>query len=73
MKEIEKDIPFYQQSKGGATFSGGEPMLQIDFLNSLLKKCKLKDISTAIDTTGFTDYDNFERVYEITDYFLYDL
>jgi len=73
MKEIEKDIPFYQQSKGGATFSGGEPMLQIDFLNSLLKMCKLKDINTAIDTTGFTDYDNFERVYGMTDYFLYDL
>lgn len=73
MKEIEKDIPFYQQSKGGATFSGGEPMLQIDFLNSLLKKCKSKDINTAIDTTGYTDYKNFERVYEMTDYFLYDL
>jgi len=73
MKEIEKDIPFYQQSKGGATFSGGEPMLQIDFLNSLLKKCKSKDLNTAIDTTGFTDYDNFERVYGMTDYFLYDL
>jgi pyruvate formate lyase activating enzyme len=73
MKEIEKDIPFYQQSKGGATCSGGEPMLQIDFLDSLLRKCKLKDVSTAIDTTGFTDYDNFERVYGMTDYFLYDL
>ena len=73
MKEIEKDIPFYQQSKGGATFSGGEPMLQIDFLHSLIKNCKLKDINTAIDTTGFTEYENFERVREFTDYFLYDL
>lgn len=73
IKEIEKDIPFYQQSKGGATFSGGEPMLQIEFLNSLLEKCKEKDINTAIDTTGYTDYENFERIYEITDYFLYDL
>lgn len=73
MKEIEKDFPFYQQSKGGATFSGGEPMLQIDFLCSLLKKCKSKDISTAIDTTGYTDYKNFKRIYDLTDYFLYDL
>ena len=73
MREIEKDIPFYQQSKGGATFSGGEPMLQIDFLSSLLKECRSKDINTALDTTGYTDYENFERIYETTDYFLYDL
>ncbi|NWF89921.1 MAG: glycyl-radical enzyme activating protein [Ignavibacteriaceae bacterium] len=73
MKEIEKDIPFYQQSKGGVTFSGGEPMLQIDFLSCLLEKCKLIDINTAVDTTGYSDYKNYERIYETTDYFLYDL
>ncbi len=73
MKEIEKDIPFYEESKGGVTFSGGEPMLQIDFLSSLLFNCKMKNINTAVDTTGYTDYKNFEKIYNITDIFLYDL
>lgn len=73
MKEIGKDIPFYQQSKGGVTFSGGEPMLQMDFLNSLLNECKIMDINTAIDTSGYTEYKNFERVYDAADFFLYDL
>lgn len=73
MNEIEKDIPFYEESNGGVTFSGGEPMMQIDFLYELLLRCKSKDINTAIDTTGYTDYENFERIYNITDIFLYDL
>ncbi|PKL82818.1 MAG: glycyl-radical enzyme activating protein [Ignavibacteriae bacterium HGW-Ignavibacteriae-3] len=73
MKEIEKDIPFYEESKGGVTFSGGEPMLQIDFLYELLSSCKKNDISTAIDTTGYASPADFEKIYDITDIFLYDL
>lgn len=73
MKEIEKDVPFYEESNGGATFSGGEPMLQINFLNELLNRCKEKNIHTAVDTTGYTDFKNFELVYNATDIFLYDL
>lgn len=73
MKEIEKDLPFYEESNGGATFSGGEPMLQIDFLQSLLSECKKKDINTAIDTTGHAPFGNFEKIYDHTDIFLYDL
>ena len=73
MKEIEKDLPFYEESKGGATFSGGEPMMQIDFLHSLLVECRKKDIHTAIDTTGFTSMHNLKKIYDVTDIFLYDL
>ena len=73
MKEIEKDIPFYEESNGGATFSGGEPMLQIDFLQSLLSECKKKNIHTAIDTTGYASFSEFEKIYDMTDIFLYDL
>lgn len=72
-REIEKDIPFYEESKGGATFSGGEPMLQIDFLHSLLTECKKKDINTAIDTTGYAPLSDFGKIYDVTDTFLYDL
>jgi pyruvate formate lyase activating enzyme len=73
MKEIEKDIPFYEESKGGVTFSGGEPMLQIDFLNDLLTRCNNKNIHTAVDTTGYTEFEKLERIYDVTDLFLYDL
>ena len=71
--EIEKDSPFYEESGGGVTFSGGEPMLQIDFLDSILNYCNKNDIHTAIDTTGYTDFKNFERIYDKTSLFLYDL
>jgi len=73
MKEIEKDIPFYEESKGGVTFSGGEPMLQIEFLYKLLEQCKSKEIHTAIDTTGYVDYKDLERIYDLVNLFLYDL
>lgn len=73
MIHIEKDIPFYEESGGGVTFSGGEPMLQINFLHEILDRCKKKDIHTAIDTTGYTDFSNFEMIYDLTDLFLYDL
>jgi pyruvate formate lyase activating enzyme len=73
MIEIEKDVPFYEESDGGATFSGGEPILQINFLNDLLIRCKEKNIHTAIDTTGYTDFKNLELIYNSTDLFLYDL
>ncbi len=50
--EIVKDKTFYENSGGGATFSGGECMLQIDFLCEILKKCKENGIHTAVDTAG---------------------
>ena len=73
MIHIEKDIPFYEESGGGVTLSGGEPMLQINFLHEILDRCKKNDIHTAIDTTGYSDFSNFEMIYELTDLFLYDL
>lgn len=73
MTEIEKDIPFYEESNGGVTFSGGEPMLQFNFLYELLKQCREKNINTAIDTTGYTDFKNLKAIYDATDIFLYDL
>ncbi len=71
--EIEKDRVFYDQSGGGATFSGGEPMSQIDFLEALLRSCRNSGISTAIDTCGHAPTADFERIYDVVDLFLYDL
>lgn len=73
IKEIEKDIPFYEESKGGVTFSGGEPMLQLDFLVEVLQKCRKKGIHTAIDTCGFAPREAFDRITDKVDVFLYDI
>lgn len=71
--EIKKDKLFYENSGGGVTFSGGECMLQIDFLVEILRKCKQEGIHTAIDTAGFVPWESFERVLPYTDLFLYDM
>ena len=71
--EIVKDKSFYDNSGGGATFSGGECMLQPDFLCEILKKCKENGIHTAVDTAGNVPWEYFERILPYTDLFLYDV
>ena len=73
MREILKDKVFYENSGGGVTFSGGECMLQIDFLEEILKVCKEKGIHTAVDTAGHVPYEYFERILPYTNLFLYDV
>ena len=73
LKEILKDKAFYSASGGGVTFSGGECMLQIDFLEELLKSCKENGIHTAVDTAGHVPFERFERILPYTDLFLYDV
>lgn len=69
---LKKDVVFYDESGGGATFSGGEPVIQIDFLEQILKECKSNYITTTVDTSGFAQTNSFERIYRNTDLFLYD-
>ena len=73
MDEILKDRAYYEASGGGVTFSGGECMLQTDFLCGLLKLCKENGIHTAVDTAGCVEYSRFEKILPYTDLFLYDL
>ncbi|MFQ5795174.1 MAG: glycyl-radical enzyme activating protein [Candidatus Bipolaricaulia bacterium] len=73
MVEIERDIPFYDESGGGVTFSGGEPLVQRDFLLALLQTCKEKEIHTAVDTCGFATWKTLDSIREYVDLFLYDL
>jgi pyruvate formate lyase activating enzyme len=63
---------YYKKSGGGVTFSGGECMLQIDFLEEILKKCRAAGIHTAVDTAGHVPFRFFERILPYTDLFLYD-
>ncbi len=73
MQEILKDKAFYEKSNGGVTFSGGECMLQINFLEEALKACKKECIHTAVDTAGHVPLAYFERIHPYTDLFLYDV
>ena len=73
IQEIEKERVFFDQSLGGVTFSGGEPLLHHKFLIRLLEECGKRGIHRAIDTAGFVSNDIIMSVARYTDLFLYDL
>lgn len=73
LHEIEKDMVFYRQSGGGVTFSGGEPLMQPDFLEAMLKVCRQREIHTALETTGYARPETLLRLSSLVDLFLYDL
>jgi pyruvate formate lyase activating enzyme len=73
MEEVLKDRIFYDESEGGVTLSGGEPMLQADFATGLLAALKEEAIHTALDTCGHVRREDFEKILPYTDLFLFDL
>lgn len=73
LADILKDRIFYEESNGGVTFSGGEPLAQAHFLKEILQLCKKEDIHTAIDTTGYCPPKTFKEIASLTDLFLFDL
>jgi len=73
MHEIEKDVIFYDESGGGVTFSGGEPLMQPEFLLALLNQCQKQGIHTAVDTSCYAEPQIIDQVADKTDLFLCDL
>jgi len=73
MFEVLQDQLFYDESGGGVTFSGGEPLMQEPFLHDLLKTCKQKGLHTAVDTSGYAHRSIIEKIADHVDLFLYDL
>lgn len=73
LKVVLQDLPFYEESGGGVTLSGGEATMQSEFAIELLKALKAEKIHTAIETTGFTSPAIFERVIEYLDLLLFDI
>ncbi|MEN8247934.1 MAG: glycyl-radical enzyme activating protein [Bacteroidota bacterium] len=73
MALIKREAFIMEQSEGGVTFSGGEPLLHHQFLIAVLDECKKEGIHTCVDTTGFADTNILLDVAKRTDYFLYDL
>jgi pyruvate formate lyase activating enzyme len=73
MKILEKEKIFMEESGGGVTFSGGEPLMQIEFLEEALVACKENSIHTAVDTSGYITGNRLDRILPLTDLFLLDL
>ncbi|MDP6039869.1 MAG: glycyl-radical enzyme activating protein, partial [Candidatus Latescibacteria bacterium] len=73
LDEVRKDASFYEESGGGVTFSGGEPLLQSAFVTALLKKCKNEGFHTAVDTCGMVRWEAFEKALPYVNLFLFDI
>jgi pyruvate formate lyase activating enzyme len=73
LKIVLQDKIFYKKSGGGVTLSGGEPLMQIDFVEELLRRLKEEGIHTTVDTCGAVSFDALERAAQYTDLFLYDI
>ena len=73
MRRLLKDRPFYETSGGGITFSGGEPMQQIDFLCEVLPRCKDDGLHVALDTCGAVAWERYARILPKVDLILLDL
>ena len=71
--EIERDELFYHRSGGGITISGGEPLLQWQFVRRLLEACKQRHLHTALDTCGYAQWPILKKVIEHVDLVLYDI
>lgn len=73
LEELEKDTLFYRNSGGGITVSGGEPLLQADFAESILRASHERGWHTAVETSGYASIKRVEQVLKETDLVLYDL
>ncbi len=73
VSELLKDQVFYQTSGGGVTFSGGEPMMQTNFLSQILPRCKEAGVHVALDTSGAVSWERYEKILPWADLILFDL
>jgi pyruvate formate lyase activating enzyme len=73
LAELLKDRVFYETSGGGVTFSGGEPLVQVDFLKDILPRCKDAGLHVALDTCGALPWERYQAVLAWVDLFLLDL
>lgn len=71
--ELARDRIFYEESDGGITLSGGEPLAQPEFAIDVLRRCQAEGLHTTLDTAGFVETDVLLAASQYTDLFLYDL
>ena len=73
MDELKKDLPFYMNSGGGVTLSGGEPLVNAEFVKKLFIECKQEGINTAVETCGNVAWENIYTILPYVDLFLFDI
>lgn len=73
MAEVKRDVPFYKNSNGGITASGGEPLAQANFVANFFRRAREEGIHTALDTSGYAKWATFREVLNHTDVVLYDV
>ena len=73
LHEVLKDLKFYENSGGGVTLSGGEPLFQPEFTAAILRKCKAAGLHTTLDTCGFAEWSTIEALLPDIDLFLFDI
>lgn len=73
IEQVEKDRIFFEESEGGITFSGGEPLLQAEFLEALCEAAHRRSLPVTVDTSGYVPFSDLERISPYVDLFLYDL
>jgi pyruvate formate lyase activating enzyme len=73
MDAVRADLPFYEESGGGVTFTGGEPLAQPEFILELLQACRAEGIHSALDTSGFAGRDLVVKAGTLADIVLFDL
>jgi pyruvate formate lyase activating enzyme len=73
LNEVLKDSEFYETSNGGITLSGGEPLMQFEFIKKFLKKIKPHNIHSALDTSGYAEKDQFKDILRLIDLVLFDV
>lgn len=73
LDQVEEDSVFYENSGGGMTLSGGEPLMQAEFAEQLLEEAGNRRIHRAMETTGYAGWEALERVARHLDYLLYDV
>ena len=73
ISEVKKDRLFYQNSGGGVTISGGEPLFQWKFVSSLLKECKREGLPTTLDTSGYAEWEVLDNILRYVDLVLFDI
>ena len=73
MREVLKDLKFYENSGGGVTLSGGEPLAQPDFARLIFKGCKQAELHTTLDTCGYAPWPDIEKLLEYVDLVLFDI
>ena len=72
IKEVEKDKTFFDNTGGGITISGGEPLSRIEFTLALAKAAKEREIHVTVETSGFAPQESMEKIADYTDLFLFD-